>query len=49
MNYIDRYAKDQSRTYVDSTVEIDAVIPAQRLEQLRRFGDAVEILSHGPI
>ncbi len=48
MNYIDRYAKDQSRTYVDSTVEIDAVIPARRLEQLRRFGDDVEILSHGP-
>ena len=48
MNYIDRYAKVQSRTYTDSTVEIQAVIPARRLEQLRGFGDDVEILSHGP-
>ena len=48
MNYIDRYVKDQSRTYTDSTVEIQAVISARRLEQLRRFGDDVEILSHGP-
>ena len=46
MNYIDRHAKVHSRTYTDSTAKIEAVIPAARLEQLRRFGDDVEILSH---
>jgi len=49
VNYIDRYVTAKSRTYTDSTVEIQAVISARRLEELRRFGDDVEIVSHGPI
>ena len=47
MQYIARHAKVREQTYDDSTARIEAVFPADRLDGLRAFGDAVRVLSRG--
>jgi GTP-binding protein HflX len=44
MQYISQHAQIESRSYRDSTAHIDAVMPADRIEQLSRFGQDVRIV-----
>ncbi|MCJ7545143.1 MAG: GTPase HflX [Phycisphaerae bacterium] len=46
MQYIARHARIHSRSFSDATAVIDADLPAQRIAQLRRFGNDVHITCH---
>ena len=47
MQYIAHYAKIRSQTFTDSAARIDATIPANRIEGLRRFEPDVQIVRQG--
>ena len=46
MQYIARYATVESRRFVGTTARIEAVMPADCIERLDSFGDAVEVDRH---
>jgi len=48
MQYIARHAQVQRETFVDSTAQIEALMHANRIEELRNFGRDVEIISQTP-
>ena len=43
MQYIAQHARVEQQTYTDSTAEIIAVMPADRVEMLSTFGDDVAV------
>jgi hypothetical protein len=45
MQYIAQHAQVENTRYGEGTARIEALIPANRLEQLRRFGDDARVLS----
>jgi len=48
MQYIARHADIHAQSYRDATAEIHAVMPAARLDQLRAFGDDVQVVTSAP-
>lgn len=44
MNYIARHAKIQSQIFTDTVVRVEAVISSKHLEELRGFGQDVQVL-----
>lgn len=45
MQYIAQHAQVESQTYDNATAHIEAIMAAPRIEQLRKFGKDVEIIS----
>jgi hypothetical protein len=43
MQYIGQHAQVEQQTYTDATAEIIAVMPTDKVDSLRAFGDDVSV------